>query len=141
MAAQQCFQRLDRLPDTRDRYAEMAANVQRRTPMFALARSIMTLGVLVGSASTAWGHDRRPFSSPSAATGGRVYGQAIGVTSIVFGERPIGEPQIILFSGLLEITKSAVTTNASGRRQIAIKFDSLTPSGARIARSAATTAG
>lgn len=97
--------------------------------------------ILAGAWSSAAAQDRRPFSSAAARTGGSVYGQAIGVTSIVFGDQPSGPPEVILFSGLLEITKSPVSTSASGKRTIAIKFDSLTPSGAKVARSAATTMG
>lgn len=82
-----------------------------------------------------------PFSSPLASQGGSVFGQAIGVTSIIFGDEPVGKPEIILFSGLLEITKSSVVTLASGVKQIPVRFDSLLPSGAVTARSAATTLG
>jgi hypothetical protein len=84
---------------------------------------------------------RAPFSSPLAALGGSVYGQAVGVTSIVFGPEPKGKPEIILFTGLLEITKSPVKFLASGRRQIEVKFDSRSPTGARVARQAITTLG
>jgi hypothetical protein len=84
---------------------------------------------------------RAPFSSPSASTGGSVWGQAVGVTSIVFGPEPKGKPEVILFTGLLEITKSPVRTLATGRRQLDVKFDSRTPSGAFAARSAITTLG
>jgi hypothetical protein len=85
--------------------------------------------------------DLRPFSSPTATSGGSLYGQAIGVTSIVFGDKPEGKPEVILFTGLLEVTKAPVTTLANGRRQIQLKFDSRTPSGATISRSAVTSKG
>ncbi|MER8470462.1 hypothetical protein NKH23_13710 [Mesorhizobium sp. M1328] len=82
-----------------------------------------------------------PFSSPVAVRGGAIFGQAIGVTSVVFGKKPEGKPEVILFSGLLEITKSPVVTLSDGSHQIAVQFDSITPQGARVARAAKTTKG
>ncbi|MCW1408216.1 hypothetical protein OLZ32_08075 [Rhizobium sp. 1AS11] len=82
-----------------------------------------------------------PFSSPLAKDGGQIFGQAVGVTSIVFGPEPKGQPEVILFSGLLEIRKSPVLSLNSSQRQIAIQFDSRSPSGVVLARSAATTLG
>jgi len=82
-----------------------------------------------------------PFSSPFAAMGGSTYGQAVGVTSIVFGDEPKGKPEVILFTGLLEITKSPAQKLANGLRQINLKFDSKLPNGALAARSAITSMG
>jgi hypothetical protein len=81
------------------------------------------------------------FSSSQAEAGGAVWGQAIGVTSIVFGSASptTNSPaQIIIFTGLLKITKQPVHTLASGRRQIALQFDSVMPNGAVAVRSADT---
>lgn len=85
--------------------------------------------------------DYRPFSSTIAKIGGSVYGQAIGVTSIVFGSKPTGRPEVILFSGLLEITKSPVRKRTDGLFETSVAFDSRTPSGLFAARSAATSLG
>jgi len=101
------------------------------TPMSEMTRAKPLVG-LEGNA---------PFSSFKARTGGSVFGQAIGVTSIVFGEEPKGKPEVILFTGLLEITKDPVSTLANGRRQIQVQFDSVTPGQVVAARSANTVQG
>ncbi|WP_192384021.1 hypothetical protein [Mesorhizobium silamurunense] len=98
-----------------------------------------TISFSVGESS---GQDAfAPFSSPLAVRGGAIFGQAIGVTSVVFGKKPEGKPEVILFSGLLEITKSPLVTLSDGSHQIAVQFDSITQGGARIARAAKTTKG
>src|SRR5688572_14559584 len=86
----------------------------------------------------------RLFSSPEAAAGGSVWGQAIGVTSIVFGsETPTDKSpaQIVIFTGLLRITKMPVAALADGRRRMALRFDSMMPNESLAVRSANTPLG
>jgi hypothetical protein len=84
------------------------------------------------------------FSSHEALGGGYVWGQAVGVTSIVFGSDPpnTNSPaQIVIFTGLLRITKAPATSLPDGRRQIALSFDSQMPNGVLAVRSASTSMG
>ena len=61
------------------------------------------------------------FSMP----GGTVYGQAVGVTAITIGNNPKAKPEIVLFSGLLEITKShEVQKLSNGLRRMTAQIDS-----------------
>ena len=57
-----------------------------------------------------------------ATPGGTVYGQAVGVTAITIGKNPKAKPEIVLFSGILEITKShEVQKIKNGLRRINVK--------------------
>src|SRR5687768_4244731 len=60
-----------------------------------------------------------------SSPGGTLYGQAVGVTAITIGNNPKAKPEVVLFSGLLEITKSHdVETLSNGLRRIPIQIDS-----------------
>jgi len=120
------------------------ADWSRSNPMH-LFRAVEILSVaMLSMGGTAWAQGVTPFSSPQAQQGGADWGQAIGVTSIVFGrERPSPDavPEIVLFTGLLKITKSPVKTLADGRRQLDLVFDSIMPNQIAAVRSAITTLG
>ena len=80
----------------------------------ALLRIVILLAVVGGFLAVCGRASAQIFapSSSSAASADRsVWGQAIGVTSIILCKvpncsAPEGTPEVILFSGLLEITKS-----------------------------------
>lgn len=109
---------------------------------FGVAAATSIALALISQPSNA--QDVSLFSSSQSLAGGYVWGQAIGVTSIVFGSKPptgkiVG--QIVIFTGLLKITKYPVHSLANGKRQIAIEFDSKHSDGTLSVRSAHTALG
>jgi hypothetical protein len=75
------------------------------------------------------------------APAGNVFGQAVGVTAITMGSDPAAQSQLVLFSGLLEITKSHAELLPSGRHRINAQIDSSLGNNEALAARSARMAG